>query len=210
MFRNWLVHEVIPSLMKTGTYTVPDVALQQRLQMIEVQNRELQLRLEQETMIKSNPINYNQARNMLPMEELYIMSTLQYEPHYIYKIGRSGNTPQRLVSLNTSHLKKDQLFVCYRAQCIDSINAESHAHRLLEHYRKENNREFFVMEFHVLRRLIDIVCQSFRNTYDEWIEILENARNQPLPSINPHRSFPVLSTDAKRPNGSITTYFLRN
>ena len=159
----------------------------------EAQIHELQLCLQHATLVKSNPIFHNQARSMLPMEELYIMTTLQYEPQYIYKIGCSANIPQSIKSLDMSRLKNDQLFICYRAQCMDSISAENYAHKLLAQYRKVNSPEFFVVEFNVLRRLIDIVCKSFCNIYNEWVEIFEIAGSIPLPSINQHQSFHVSS-----------------
>ena len=201
-FRKWLVHEVIPSLIQTGTYSIPSVAMQQQLHELQVQNQELKLRLEHETSTVTNPIIGNQSRNILPMEELYIMSTLQYEPKYIYKLGHSDNTPKRLVSLNTSHLKQDELFICYRARCVDSANTEKYLHKLLDRFRAENNREFFVILFDTLRYLVDMACEAKSDLYEKSVKVLDNELNRTLPSTNTHITI-------KHSNGSIVPFLAK-
>jgi prophage antirepressor-like protein len=223
-FRKWLIREVIPSIMDTGAYMSPAmtqqqlVDLQTKLQTIqtekeavEAEKQQLQLTLQAETQIRHSAINRNMTHNSLPLDEVYILTTRRYECHYIYKIGNSNNTPRHLKSLNSARIKDEDLFICYIAKCYDAYHAEKHIHILLDRYRYQNNREFFVMHFDDIRALIDTVCQDFLKQYEKSVQIHVNTQNRECPEINPRVSTPfvVLTGDERSSNSTnvITRYY---
>ena len=189
-FRKWLVEEILPSILGTGVYVSPVLTesqlmeFQAKIQQIEKEKQQLQLRLESEQQIRLNKINRNQIQNSIPLEELYILTSKQYARDYIYKIGKSNNTSKRLNSLNTSRVKDEELYICHRAKCYDANSAEIHLHTLLNRYRLQNSREFFVMQFEDIRTLMDHVCQNFNVDYEKCMSIITDSQNRPCPETN--------------------------
>ena len=213
-FRKWLVTEVLPSILDTGSYISPAITntqlveLQEKIQQIENEKQQLQIQLDMEKQIRLSKINRNQIQNSIPLDELYILTSKQYAREYIFKIGRSGNTPKRLKSLNTSRVKEDDLYICHRAKCYDAHSAEIHIHALLNQYRLQENREFFVIEFDDVREIMDHVCQSFCVDYNIYLQIITNSKNRALPEINPNIPPPInITVKEKACSNVITNYY---
>ena len=156
--------------------------------------------------MNTSPTQTSQICNITKPEDICIFSTRAYEPKYIYKIGRAVSTPKS----NTEHSDDDELYVCYKKSCHDAITAEKHIHVLLNRYRYQNNREFFMMHFDHIRALIDMVCENFQKEYEKSEEIYVSTQNRKRPEINPHVSTPfVLSKDKVtwNQNNVITRYY---
>ena len=215
-FRKWLVEEILPSIIDTGAYVSPAltqrqlVELQAKLEQIETQNQQLQLQVRNESQIRSNKISRNQLHNTVPLDELYILTTRKYAQDYIYKIGKSSNTPKRLKSLNTARIKDDELYICHVSKCYDANSAETHIHTLLDRYRLQNTREFFVMEFEDIRELMNHVCQNYKADYDKCIQIISNSQTRTLPEINLNIPPPFTqSNEESKSRNVITNYYNR-
>jgi hypothetical protein len=213
-FRKWLVTEVLPSILDTGSYISPAITntqlveLQEKIQQIENEKQQLQIQLDMEKQIRLSKINRNQIQNSIPLDELYILTSKQYAREYIFKIGRSGNTPKRLKSLNTSRVKEDDLYICHRAKCYDAHSAEIHMHALLNQYRLQENHDFFVIEFDDVREIMDHVCQSFCVDYNVYLRIITNSKNRALPAINPNIPPPInINVKEKACSNVITNYY---
>ena len=211
-FRKWLVEEVLPSIINVGYYVSPEIIeLQAKIQQIENEKQQLQLRLETESQIRLSAITRNQIFNSVPVDELYILTTRQYSRNYIYKIGTSGNTPKRLKTLNSARVRDEDLYICHMARCYDASSAEKRMHAFLDRYRLHNNREFFVLRFEHIRNLMDQVCASSRTDYDTLMEILKSMQNDPCPEINPDITpqFVMSSVSSEHENtcNVITNYY---
>ena len=187
-FRKWLVHEVIQSIMDTGMYVSPVltqrqlIELQARVQTVEAKNHTLHELLDTEGLVLCSPLNSNQTRNIMNLKDIYILTTRRYESRYIYKIGRAGNTPVCITSLNTGHIKIDDLFICHKLSCYNARSSEQFIHLLLHRYRVKETREFFVMELNTLCNIVDQVCQSRVDDYSFATDLLEQARLLLLPN----------------------------
>jgi len=215
-FRSWLVHELLPCILDTGFYVSPAltqaqlVELQSKVQEKEIEKQQLQLLLRNESQIRSNKISRNQLHNTVPLDELYILTTRKYAQDYIYKIGKSSNTPKRLKSLNTARIKDDELYICHVSKCYDANSAETHIHTLLDRYRLQNTREFFVMEFEDIRELMNHVCQNYKADYDKCIQIISNSQTRTLPEINLNIPAPFTqSNEESKSSNVITNYYNR-
>ena len=229
-FRKWLVTEVLPSIIDNGAYISPAITqtqimelqikieqIEQEKQQVEIdkqqlenEKQQLQLQLSVEKQIRLSKINRNQIQNSIPLDELYIITSKQYAREYIYKIGKSNNTPKRLQSLNTSRIKEDELYICHRAKCYDANSAETHIHTLLSRYRLQNSREFFVIEFEDVRRIMDHVCQCFCADYNVCMQIIMDSQNRPLPEINLNIPPPCTqSNEESKSSNVITNYYNR-
>ena len=228
-FRKWLVDEVIPSIMDTGVYVSPALTQRQllelqvrvqtmeienqqaeaRAQAIEAENHTLHERLDTEALVLSSPLNSNQTRNIMNLEDIYILTTRRYESRYIYKVGRAGNTPVRVTSLNTGHIKTDDLFICHKSSCYDARSSEQFIHLLLHRYRVEETREFFIMELNTLRNIVDRVCQSRVGDYSFATDLLEQVRLLPLPKCNPNKSVPIIVPKKEQGNTNVITKYFK-
>lgn len=229
-FRKWLVTEVLPSIIDNGLYISPAITQTQIMELqikieqivqekeqienektqLENERQQLQLQLSVEKQIRLSKVNRNQIQNSIPLDELYIITSKQYAREYIYKIGKSNNTPKRLQSLNTSRIKEDELYICHRAKCYDANSAETHIHTLLSRYRLQNSREFFVIEFEDVRRIMDHVCQCFCADYNVCMQIIMDSQNRPLPEINLNIPPPCTqSNEESKSSNVITNYYNR-
>ena len=115
-----------------------------------------------------NPIN-----DILPMEEVCIMTTLQDEPNYKYKLAHSAKQP--VLMMNASDLQHDQLFVCYRTECVDAENTVKDLQNLLHDFY-DNNYDFFVISFDTLRDIVNLACRSNCDLYNRSLQVIENER----------------------------------
>ena len=216
-FRKWLLREVIPSILNTGAYVSPQISdkqvqeLQIKLDQLEQEKNELNLKIENLT---TNPYINQIQRNRLEnteykMEQLYIITSKEYAKHYVFKIGKSVDPFKRLLSLNTGMIKdSDQLYICYAHNCLESINVEKHIHMTLHSYRYKNNREFFVIKFHILKNIIDRCCKSNNLNLEEFIKEIEEDNHIIVPEIStfiPER-INIPSVELSNSN-QITNYF---
>jgi prophage antirepressor-like protein len=167
-FRKWLYREVIPCILNTGAYVSPHL-----FEQLKKENTELQVKL---SAANTNPYMNKVQRNRLEnaeykMEQVYIITSKEYARNYIFKIGKSVDSFKRLPSLNTGNINdSDQLYVCYVHNCLESIHVEKHIHTMLQSYRYKNNREFFVINFHVLKNLIDRCCTRNNLNFEDFME----------------------------------------
>ena len=128
---------------------------------------------ERELQQRKNKMHRTQIYNLMPIIEIYILTTCEYDKDYLYKIGKSSNTSKRLKTLNTSRLKDDEIYICYIAKCYDANTVESFIHKCLSRQHYENNREFFAMKFERLVAVVDIACTSRESDYEKILKLLE-------------------------------------
>ena len=103
-------------------------------------------------------------------DEMYILTTRNCARNYIYKIGTSLNTPkQKLVNIND-----DDLYICHMAKCFDASSVESRLHTFLHTFRLQNKPGFFVIQFKALKELMDQLCKSSIDNYNECMELINN------------------------------------
>lgn len=224
-FRVWLVDDVLPSIERTGAYISPNITdsqfyeFQKQLKIFEEEKKkfqqekaDLQLVVNRGTTIRTSIIERNQMRNLLPLEEIYILTTIEYDRSYLYKIGRSNNTAKRLKSLNTSRLKNDEMYICHISKCHDANTTENAIHNILSRYRYEQNREFFQVDFETLKKVVEWGCQCNETFYESCIALFEQTRYVIPPDVNPKQTPPVhsylLIEDKKtQSDNSIMKYF---
>lgn len=224
-FRVWLVDDVLPSIERTGAYISPNITdsqfyeFQKQLKIFEEEKKkfqqekaDLQLVVNRGTTIRTSIIERNQMRNLLPLEEIYILTTIEYDRSYLYKIGRSNNTAKRLKSLNTSRLKNDEMYICHISKCHDANTTENAIHNILSRYRYEQNREFFQVDFETLKKVVEWGCQCNETFYESCIALFEQTRYVIPPDVNPKQTPPVhsyLLIEDKRTqsDNSIMKYF---
>ena len=208
-FRKWLYREVIPSILNTGAYVSPQLVDQ-----LQKQNIELQLKLDQAiTNPYINKIQRNRLENTeYKMEQLYIITSKEYARNYVFKIGKSIDPCKRLLSLNTGMIKdSDQLYICYAHNCLESIHVEKQIHTLLNSYRYKNNREFFVIKFHILKNIIDRSCTSNNRNFEEFIKEMEEDNKLIVPEISTFIPEPfnitLVEVSSNKNSNQITNYF---
>ena len=224
-FQKWLLDDVLPSIANTGAYISPNITdsqfyeFQKQLKIFEEEKKkfqqekaDLQLVVNRGTTIRTSIIERNQMRNLLPLEEIYILTTIEYDRSYLYKIGRSNNTAKRLKSLNTSRLKNDEMYICHISKCHDANTTENAIHNILSRYRYEQNREFFQVDFETLKKVVEWGCQCNETFYESCIALFEQTRYVIPPDINPKQTPPVhsyLLIEDKRTqsDNSIMKYF---
>ena len=129
--------------------------------------------------------------NLLPVEEIYILTYIEYDRSYLYKIGKSNNTAKRLKSLNTSRLKNDEMYVCHVSKCHDANTTETAIHNVLSRYRYEKNREFFQLDFETLKQIVEWGCQCKETFYDNCIGLFQQICYNNYPDINTKQTHPV-------------------
>jgi len=215
-FRKWLLREVIPSILNTGAYVSPQISdkqvqeLQIKLDQLEQEKNELNLKIENLT---TNPYINKIQRNRLEnteykMEQLYIITSKEYAKHYVFKIGKSVDPFKRLLSLNTGMIKdSDQLYICYAHNCLESINVEKVIHVILQSYRYKHNREFFVIDFDVLKYIVDIFCTSNNNNFEKATKKIEEKNNSIVPEISTCIPEPLNMPSVDVNSNQITNYF---
>jgi len=204
-FRKWLYREVIPSILNTGAYVSPQLVDQ-----LKKENSELQLKLDQAiTNPYINKIQRNRLENTeYKMEQLYIITSKEYAKHYVFKIGKSVDPFKRLLSLNTGMIKdSDQLYICYAHNCLESINVEKVIHVILQSYRYKHNREFFVIDFDVLKYIVDIFCTSNNNNFEKATKKIEEKNNSIVPEISTCIPEPLNMPSVDVNSNQITNYF---
>ena len=64
--------------------------------------------------------------------------------------------------MNTSVLPIDDMYLCYVAQCYDSVSVEKIIHNLLEDHRIAKNCEFFKLSFEEIKNTVDKICECFQ------------------------------------------------
>ena len=203
-FRRWLVDDVLPSILNTGAYISPEITqtqmseLQEKMNMFEEEKRKFQQEkvdyqaiVQRDTQIRTSIIDRNQIRNLLPLEEIYILTTIEYDRSYLYKIGKSNNTAKRLKSLNTSRLKHNEMYICHVSKCHDANTTENAIHNVLSRYRYEHNREFFQLDFESLKKVVEWGCQCNETFYENCIGLYEQIRYKHYPEVNSQRALPV-------------------
>ena len=147
------------------------------------------------------------------MEKVYIITSKDYARNYIFKIGKSIDPFKRLPSLNTGMIKDStQLYICYVHDCIESIHVEKHIHCILRSYRYKHNREFFVIQYHVLQKLIDICCKKNNSTFEDFQKLIEDENKQLLLEFSTFIPAPYHISKEKSENDNdtanpITKYF---
>ena len=219
-FRDWLIDDVLPSIMNTGAYISPQLnneqlkELQTKLEETITKNNELQLQLQNASSNQYNKVHMNLLTNHdYKMEKVYIITSKDYARNYIFKIGKSIDPFKRLPSLNTGMIKDStQLYICYVHDCIESIHVEKHIHCILRSYRYKHNREFFVIQYHVLQKLIDICCKKNNSTFEDFQKLIEDENKQLLPEFStfipaPYHISKEKSEDDNNTVNPITKYF---
>ena len=183
-FQKWLLNDVLPRIQ-----------LQNEKKIFEAEKKKFQEEKENFELYLQNKaisvIERNRMRNLLPVEEIYIATSSEYNQSYLYKIGKSNNTAKRLKSLNTSRLKNDEMYICHVSKCHDANTTETAIHNVLSRYRYEKNREFFQLDFETLKQIVEWGCQCKETFYDNCIGLFQQIRYNNYPDINPKQTPPV-------------------
>jgi hypothetical protein len=89
----------------------------------------------------------------------------------LFKVGKSSDPKQRLSSLNTSIIADEQqMFLCYKHECYDSLHFEKVLHTILDRYRYVGNREFFQFNLDGLIATIEDLCTFNLEFYERFDE----------------------------------------
>ena len=118
--------------------------------------KKLTITLKQKAELKKDP--------MIKKEVTYIKSTLQYAQMGIFKIGIARkNDKSRSVSLNTSHIKEDELVTL---RTIHSTNAAKVENYLHDHFEScHHDKEWFNIPYSRLMKEIDDLEKDFDKHY---------------------------------------------
>ena len=202
-FQDLLIDDIIPSILQNGMYISPSITSQQ-LETLQTQletERQEKLRIEQEKeqlqlqlyqrpsldLVFQNRIVNEQYKT----EYIYIITSKQYAEQKIFKVGRTNDTKKRLVSLNTSNITDNQqLYVCDKFPCFNACKVEETLFLILHNYRYTTKREFFVFNYHSLKKLVECVCIHNKQQYELFHDIINTEQHQLIPSYIP----PPLST----------------
>lgn len=118
---------------------------------------------------KCNQLNTPPKEAPLVLNEcIYVISNEFYARDNIYKIGRTKALKKRLSSLNTSCPPDSQLKVIRYIMCYDSKSLEKMIHEHLHKYRMSDDKEWFVIKYSILSRILDL-CESFSKNIIETI-----------------------------------------
>ncbi len=112
-------------------------------------------------------------------ETVYVISSNQYAAQSMYKIGRTSNLKTRLPSLNTAHpdTPNERLKVFYNIKCYDSKTFEALIHKYLNRYRHSDTKEWFQIEWHRLKLVLDYCSVASQ----ELVQIINHIN----PILNP-------------------------
>ena len=159
-----------------------------------------------------NKIQRNRLENTdYKMEQIYIITSMEYARNYVFKLGKSIDPIKRLPSLNTGIIKdSDQLYICYVHDCFESIHVERHIHTTLQSYRFKNNREFFVIKFNVLKNIVDRCCRRNNRNFENFMKDIEEDNKLITPEFSDFIPEPVNTSLLKiteQKTNQITNYF---
>jgi len=221
-FKNLVYDEIIPSILNTGFYVSPSATpdqLQEMQRMLdderlqkqkfEEKANELQQKLNERPKLDKIELNRLQNHEQI-LETIYIMTSRRYASEYAFKVGRTNDISKRTSSMNTTNITDDsQMYVCNAYPCYDAGRTELHIHTLLKSFRYVDNREFFIIDYDDLQRIVEICCTDNQTHYDTVNELIEKSRRQTRPDINTNIPKPIGAEKIDQTRTMLETWLIK-
>lgn len=92
---------------------------------------------------------------------LYILTNDEYESRSCYKVGMSRRSAdERVAQMNTGRRMSDSLHIAYTHNTEFVKMAEKMVHMILDKWRDDKRREFFICDLDIIKRTIQYVSES--------------------------------------------------
>lgn len=88
-------------------------------------------------------------------DTLYVVSTNEYAREGYFKVGKTKSIMGRIATMNTSHIRKDEVCLLKEIKCSDAGQLESRVRHVLKYFRDDDSREFYRIPFLMLSHAID-------------------------------------------------------
>lgn len=75
----------------------------------------------------------------------------------------------------------DQFYICYTRDCYESIHVKDQIEKILQSFRYKKNPEFFVIEYHVLKNVLDRCCMRNNLNFEDFKKDMEEENKHILP-----------------------------
>jgi prophage antirepressor-like protein len=183
-FKKWVTTDVLPSLRKTGTYSVPSQIEEDYKQLqLEFQNQiishQLQLEAEQSKLIKQtrfNELMNNFITNIKQRHQkqiIYIATTTKYAENNLFKVGGCNSRKlltSRLKTYNTGRPDDDLYYFSYVEETTDFNKLEKRIKDILFNFLDNKTKEMYVIHYTCLREFVEYI----RCNYNSEVGILND------------------------------------
>ena len=127
---------------------------------------------------------------------VYVFTSKRYALLDLYKIGISFSPKKRKMSINTTHvLKDDEFYQVHAVECYDADIVEKYIHDTLDQYRYRKEREFFLLPLPLIKTVIDSVASLFNDCYDRINDAIETW-NKPTCIAETHTQLPLQQSES--------------
>ena len=120
-------------------------------------------------LFRKNALTINKQKRTV-----YVFTSQRYASLDLYKIGISFSPRKRKMSINTTHvLKDDEFYQVHSVECYDADLVEKYIHDTLDQYRYRKEREFFLLPLSLIKTVIDNTASLFNDCYDRINDAIE-------------------------------------
>jgi len=187
LFQDWVYEDLLPTIRKTGEYKLQqqlnekDKQFQEQQKMIELKNNQLHNQQNEINLLKNKNIKLKREQfegkhieyENNTKQKIYIVTTKQGALKFNHKVGGTKNdTSKRIVSLNTSFPKNDQLELVKEYEVYNFKIIEHLVHKVLDKFR--SGEHIIGVPWHYLQPLIEQAIECEKLMIEKYNESIDN------------------------------------
>jgi prophage antirepressor-like protein len=171
-FKDWITHDVIPSIRKYGYYKLKNDY-----------NTEINDLMEKLNYLKKENENMKNEMKVEKFPDGGIVYVIDYsdDEHEIYRIGKSGDMKIRKNVYNTHMLYKKEVLHYKETEC--PIALETCIRAMLYKYRVKNRKDFYECDINIIKKafkscLDSLECMNQKGGFVSFDKTTDNLKNK--------------------------------
>jgi hypothetical protein len=155
--------------------------IQEKDKLLEERNKVLEeqkLQLEQKDNLNFKLRNFVENVKMREKKQIiYIATTELYATQDIFKVGGCSGEVQlknRLNQYNSGRIEGDHYYYCFIIYCNNSTHMETRIKEILKDFRNNKDKENYVMNFNILKEILQFLVDNYNNEIDKLNEFMRN------------------------------------